>query len=323
MGEGPASAALPPLTSLRVLYEAENPGTLPPLPTTSFHGALAKALWREVCLAPARPACLGCPAQPQCAYARLFEPAVDPESSYVPGVTTEPPRPLVLAPDPPHLPTGRAPIRVAAGDPVAFRLVLVGPPQGVHMSLIRALRLAGRQGLGNGRFTVRLRMLDAGRERPAGRSGSPGVGQADIAPRRATLHLVTPLRLKAGGRVVSELNALSLVDAMIRRVRLLASVTGTAWEPPFDPKRVAAALRVSSSLRLLPVRRHSARQGRRMGWPGLVGEVHLSGLGLAPLWPLVRFCEKAQLGKGTTFGFGRYEVVLPRHRRAGAARRRF
>src|SRR5690554_2550972 len=94
----------PKIALYRAVFEATEPGMLPPLPTTALHGAPGRALWREVCLAPARQTCRGCPAMAQCPYPPLFEPVPAPAGRDL-GVTDEAPRALFLAPEPPLVPT--------------------------------------------------------------------------------------------------------------------------------------------------------------------------------------------------------------------------
>ena len=61
--------------------------------------------------------------------------------------------------------------------------------------------------------------------------------------------------------------------------------------------------------RLVHVRRYSARQGRAMEWPGVIGRLRWRGPAVKELWPLLRFGEMVQIGKGATLGFGRYVVA--------------
>jgi hypothetical protein len=42
---------------------------------------------------------------------------------------------------------------------------------------------------------------------------------------------------------------------------------------------------------------------------GLLGQLRLSGPGVAPLWPLIALGQWLNLGKNTSFGLGRYRVV--------------
>lgn len=293
-------ATLPPLVGHRVVYRALTSGMLVPLPTTALHGALARALWREACVAPARPACRGCPAQARCTYARLFEPLPMAGVPAVPGVTDEAPRPLALAPEPPFVPTSRSPRPIQLGEEIAFRVTLASGAHDTTPALVRALRRAGRRGLGHAGVPVRLDLEEV---------SSVGNDVDKEAGERAAVELLTPLRVKREGRIASSLDAQTLVSALVRRAQLVASAEGRRWEPGFDPVTLAAQIRVEGRLEVVAVSRYSNRQQRWMSWPGLMGTVQLSGPSLPTLWPLLRWGESAQIGKATSFGFGRYRLV--------------
>jgi CRISPR/Cas system endoribonuclease Cas6 (RAMP superfamily) len=53
--------------------------------------------------------------------------------------------------------------------------------------------------------------------------------------------------------------------------------------------------------------RYSARQGRRIEWTGLVGPA-IYEADLAPLWPYLVLGQWVHVGKGVTFGLGRYRL---------------
>ncbi len=54
--------------------------------------------------------------------------------------------------------------------------------------------------------------------------------------------------------------------------------------------------------------RYSARQDRRMEWDGLVGDAVYGG-DLRPFWSYLVLGRWVHVGKGATFGLGRYEVM--------------
>lgn len=292
---------LPDFRAYRVEFRAVSKGILPPLPTTAFHGALGRALRREVCVAPARTMCRGCPVERTCAYPRLFDPAPSTEMIRPPGVTTEAPRPLVMAPDPPFLPTTGEAFRVDEGTRIALRIVLSDSVTDTLPPLRRAFKRLARRGLGNPRdprgpeleFVGAAPLRSVRREEP---------------PSRVSLVLLTPLRVKHGGRIVSEIESQVLVEALVRRAELASLAAGSRWRPSFDPQEVASRLRVYQHLRVVSVSRYSARQRQKMTWPGMVGTVELEGSGLDTLWPILEWAELAQLGKATSFGFGRFRV---------------
>jgi hypothetical protein len=295
-------SGLPRLHVWQIQYEVTRAGELPPLPTTALHGALARAVYDQVCIAKARPNCAGCPAEPSCAYPVLFEPPTkELDSLRELGVTTEPPRPLAIAPEPPLVPTTEQPIVVHRGNRIRFRLVALGKVWDYWDHLRRALRRVGRKGLGarDSRVTLELEQLTPlpSAQLPTGR-----------APDSVTLRFVTPLRLKHQGQIASLVDAPLLIDAIARRAALLAHLDRTGSQPLEAWSSAAKVLQSVANVRVVRVGRYSGRQRRWMLWPGLVGTVRLSGPSLQELVPLLHFGSIAQVGKATTFGFGRYEL---------------
>lgn len=83
-------------------------------------------------------------------------------------------------------------------------------------------------------------------------------------------------------------------------------------QPAVDETAVAdlaAGIAVEETgLRRVHITRYSARQRQRMQWPGLMGPMRWRGGALQDLWPLLRFGELVQVGKGAALGFGRYQI---------------
>ena len=97
-----------------------------------------------------------------------------------------------------------------------------------------------------------------------------------------------------------------LWNAMVRRVRQLGAAYGQgAAELPFEPP-----FRLEQShTRVVRVERHSARQGRAMTWPGLMGELELRvHTEQALVAEMLTLLQQVQLGKATSFGFGALQV---------------
>jgi len=301
---------LPDLRAFRAEFRCQHDGVLPGLPTTALHGAFGHALREQVCAAPARPACAGCPAEPTCAYPRLFdtraansEGTTDPPPGRPPGIREDVPRPMVIAPESPRLAPDLRPLAVRKGETVAFRLVFVGSAVALVPQVAGALRRAGQMGLGArtgrpGRVTLGFLGLDE------------VLPEAEIGPLdRARLQWISPLRLKIAGQFSTTIDGPSLAIALVRRARALASLYGDpAWEPGFHPRECGLGVQVRADLRPVEVERLSTRQGRTMRWQAVIGDLHLQGAALRELWPLIRFGQWAQVGKGTTFGLGRYAV---------------
>ena len=288
---------LPRTLSLVAVFEAEEAQSLPPLPGTSVHGALLRAARGLVCTQPTRLECPGCPVRASCRYPALFEPVVGNAS----GGESEVPAPVVLHTD-----------RGPAGGPQVLE-----PGERLHVSttLIGEAAIADRGLLVSGLHGVAMRGIGIDAEgeqferRPRLRLVSVGeTPAARLEPAAAyRLELLSPLRLKSGGHIKSVLEARSLWAALVRRTRALCELYGGELpelpeEPPFTLEQVEA--------RVVEVLRYSARQGRRMAWPGLVGSAVLRAAveGDGQLAGLLSFVGAVQLGKGTLFGFGSLQV---------------
>ncbi|MFW5740979.1 MAG: CRISPR system precrRNA processing endoribonuclease RAMP protein Cas6 [Myxococcota bacterium] len=299
MVEAEPFANLPELTTVLLRFRAEVEQRLPPLPTTAFHGTLGHALRELACLAPERKDCPDCPHLPLCPYAVLFEPR--PVQDAGNGVTNRAPPPIVIAPEEPI--AGRDPVVLRSGDVLTVRLSLVGSLVRQHLALIvAAMKKAGARGIGLP-LEERVRSM---RKRPPLRLDEVQPLDLDAAPlaNRVQLRFTTPVRIKHDGKILGRLEAIPLYAAMTRRADLLSRLYGTgpvalAAAPPFA---IAA-----SEMRMLGVRRYSTRQRQRIDMPGQIGWVELEG-DLPSITPLLRFLERVQMGKATTFGLGRFII---------------
>lgn len=329
-----AKTNLPPALSVTASFRAAADQLLPPYVGNALHGAFGHALYASVCAFPRRRRCEGCPVGAQCAYPLLFASRGRPTPEAVAlGVHEEAPRPLAMAPEPAWAEPALRPRELRAGEPFEARLTLIGRAVAALPVVVLALKDLARRGLGIGEgdrgadipaerpSLVLERVVTAGGHvvydrvtdcyAPPGTGWENGVGEDTVVPEAVVLRLVTPLRLKLDGRIARDFTPADLARSLARRANALSLLYG-AGEPVFDERSVARAGRevdcVRSDLRRVEVRRYSSRQRQRMNWPGLMGEVEWRGPGLARLWPLLCWGERAQVGKATTFGFGRYAL---------------
>lgn len=326
-----ASRGLPQLTVACAVLRAEESQRLPRFYTTAVHGALGRAVYRLVCAFRDRPVCTGCPLLPRCAYPALFEtPGIPDPVLQSRGVRDMAPRPLILAPEPGwEVPLTRS-RTCAAGEEIRLRLTLVGAA--VHdVPLVRkALQKMAERGLGvrltgDGdrsspqrarltliRFECKEETIESGGD--ACRTTSPddtATSSSRDGAGAVTLELVTPLRLTVGGRITNSPGPDAVVLALARRANAFARLGGVSRDVVDEAAAMAAARTVvaaTTPLRRVMVRRWSGRQRRRLALPGMMGTLHWYGAGLKDLWPLLRWGELAQVGKGTSLGFGRYSM---------------
>lgn len=268
------------LTQVAV-FRAVEPQELPPLVTTAVHGALGRVLKQ-----------VG-------ADAVFNGPAVS-DSARALGVTDAPPPAYVLAPG---RRLGFVPGQLQHFEPgqlFDLEVTLLGP-RAVEAAPLMAAALAGVAALGLARrlpdgTRPKLELLDV-----ATRGTRPR-----LPAQRALLEFRTPVRLTFEGKVSGRLDAEVLCASLRRRAEILAQVHGvgasTLGVCDSEPLRVRAA-----SLSRVQVERYSHRQRRRMRWPGLLGWIEVEGA--APWWPLLELCERTQVGKATSFGFGKFDLV--------------
>jgi len=322
------AAALPPALVVRARFRLLAPRRLPAFLGSAAHGALGRSLYRLVCVFPRRTTCEGCVLLGRCAYPRLME---TPATVAIPGVRDQAPRGLVLAPLSRFGRSDGAPVEVAAGTSVEVRLTLLGAAIEELPVLVVALQGVARRGLGaalrqascdpagdgDAAAAMRLERIETV---PSGALVYDGdtdevhaavvpAPVAEVAPEAVVIELRTPLRLKHGGRVQAEIRPEEFVRALARRANALALLHGGGARVVDEGEAAVAAAGIAETARetrRAHVRRYSARQRRAMDLPGIEGRLAWAGPGLARVWPLLRFGEAAQVGKGAALGFGYY-----------------
>ena len=321
-GPGKASAALyalprMPYLRLRFALRAERGAVLPRYHGSLLRGAFGHALRLAVCaMGPAQP-CGTCRLRRACVYTRLFETFIeDQPPPFLHGLLTSP-RPYVVEP-------------VAVDGALAprglleFDLLLIGQAVDLQAYVLLAVERMAARGLGRDRhrFTLeRVRYLDPhGEWRDAYAPAAAAVHTAaasllpppsDSAPSRAILRFLTPTRIKVRDHLAASIAVRPLVFAMLRRTLELAHfhVPGAAIDWTFRPllDHANSVEIAASNLRWHDWERYSNRQQTKMSLGGFVGTLDIAG-DLAPLWPLFRTGEILHVGKGATFGLGRFEI---------------
>jgi hypothetical protein len=341
------AANLPAVLPLHVVIRAREPQFVPAFLGSALHGGLGRALWKTVCAFPRRRECAGCPLLNRCAYPALFATrAPTTEGLEQLGVRDQAPRPMVLAPDTGWtLPSGH-PRLVGEGTKIPFRVTLIGRAIDDLVLVVVALRRMTNRGIGKPkdaaadagrvpRFAsaelVRITseagetVFDAATEllstpsaiapeafRGAGRDArGTGTEAGATDATEVEIRLLTPLRLKREGKFQGRPSPVDFAVTLARRANALATLHGNGSSAADESEVESIAREIESECpetRLVHVRRYSARQGRKMEWPGVIGFLRWRGAALGGLWPLLKFGEAVQIGKGATLGFGRYEV---------------
>jgi hypothetical protein len=315
--------ALPPLPHLRLRASvvAEEPARLPPYKGSMLRGAFGHALRATVCTQGPRQPCRSCSLRPTCVHTRLFETFIEGEPPpFLKGLDTSP-RPYVFEP------VGQASEErtLEPGDELAFDLLLFGEAAELQGFVLVALERMAVGGLGKHRARFRL-------ERVRWRSGDgawqdgycrgerawqgvpavalPGPGHSDRGG--LTLRFETPTRFKNSGRLSDDFTFRNLAFRMLRRLLELAHfhVPEVEVDWHFRPylEKANRVRVVRRDLRWWDWERWSQRQRTSMRLGGFLGELEIEGE-LEPFLPLLAAAEVFHVGKGTTFGLGKVQVV--------------
>jgi len=291
---------------------------LPPFKGSTFRGAFGGALKRVVCAVRERE-CSACLLSGRCVYARTFE-----LNKAAPGSnarTSAIPHPYVI--EPPLT----AETRFQAGQSFDFSLLLFGDANDYLPYFIYAFEAMGEHGIGKAlsgkRAGFRIdRVLAAGGEIYSSKdrtlntdSALKKLSLAELpdSDRSGTLevHLLTPLRLKAGNAFSRDLPFHILVRAALRRVSSLFTSFGEG-EPDIDYRGLAAeasqVLTLRSSLYWKDWERWSSRQESSMLMGGMKGSISYQGR-IERFLPLFEVCREFHLGKQTSFGLGFFDYA--------------
>lgn len=312
----------PALTRVRFEIEAAEPLRLPAYPGSAWRGLLGHSLRRTVCVT-RQPTCAGCLLQGTCAYSVFFEsPPPNPQTA---ARYTALPHPFVLDVD------ASAEREVARGAPLSLGMTLIGPAIDLLPYLIQTLERAGQRGLGSrgGRFALCRVLAEEGLgsdqwrpvfdadSREYRRLVSPRPSGAPPAPTSPIpIDFQTPLRIKRHGHFVgaAEIEPGDLIRNLLARLDSLSAFYGDTSIPSQWNvlARWASDIEISAKdLSWVDWTRYSSRQRTTMQMGGLVGTLTLDGAGIHDLWPAVWLGQWTHLGKGTSFGLGKYRVTGP------------
>jgi hypothetical protein len=328
----PSAIPIPALRLERLCFQVQavDPIRLPNYSGSAWRGLLGHSLRRSVCVTRA-PSCDGCLLRSHCVYSTFFE--TPPASAETAKRYSALPHPFVLEPPP----AGQR--EHAPGETLQLGLTLIGPAGDLLPYLIHALQRAGEFGLGRegGRFRLRQVVQETGlgsdHWQPVFDANSGTLQPLrtapqvlDPCPETLVLDLLTPLRIKQDGHYVraAQVSARGLLGTLAARVSLLTELyapepaastpAGSHPEPrTLDRSAVHAAIDQveieATALRWVEWTRYSSRQRTHMQLGGLLGQLRLSGPGVAPLWPLIALGQWLHLGKNTSFGLGRYRLL--------------
>ena len=126
-----------------------------------------------------------------------------------------------------------------------------------------------------------------------------------------TIFLRTPLRIRFDGQITDNLEFHILLRNLLRRISSLSYFhCGKKLDVDFRGLigKSRAVRQTASDIRWYDWKRYSTRQESWMTLGGIIGSVLYEG-DMSDFMPLLRLGEYIHVGKGTSFGLGKYEIV--------------
>jgi CRISPR-associated endoribonuclease Cas6 len=134
---------------------------------------------------------------------------------------------------------------------------------------------------------------------------------ATSRPELLTLDFLTPARIVYEGHLTIDLEFHVLIRQLLRRVSLLGYFHCGGDPSEMDFRGIigkAEGVKLKESkLRWYEWERYSARQDTKMKMGGFTGQITFEGE-IGPFMRLIRAGEVLHVGKGTSFGLGKYEI---------------
>jgi CRISPR-associated endoribonuclease Cas6 len=132
------------------------------------------------------------------------------------------------------------------------------------------------------------------------------------SPYSLRLRFLAPTRIRVNGDLQTDLSFELLVRNLLRRASTLAAVHGRGSLDLDYRSLIERAVSVetrSSRLVWWDLDRYSNRQQTKMKLGGFIGEIEYEGEAIAEFLPLAVAGELLNIGTGTSFGLGSYQIV--------------
>jgi len=281
------------LYPFRIRFTLPEAGVASRYSGSAWRGAFGHSLKKLVCIFK-HGHCESCPLAASCAYTTVFESHLTVENAR--GI----PSPYTLYP-------------VCKQGEMHLYMTIMGEAAISYFPFIlHALRVAGEQGVGRRVFSFEAvehlndeawKPLDS---QPVALSAMP-----ESPGHALTLRLITPARFKHQGHFVTP-DTLTLtlwIRALRRRLISLAA----SWGDEASMRQLCGvdedATWRSPSLRWQEMDRYSSRQKTAMKMGGVAGSFELTASQVQQRWPMLWLGQWTHIGKMTTMGLGRYELM--------------
>lgn len=299
--------------------KASEPLILPSYKGSTLRGGFGHAFRKVVC-ALKQKECNDCLLKEKCVYSYVFETPPHSGTEIMRKYKTVP-HPFVLEPSPEKR-RGYKP-----GDEIIFGLILIGRAIDYLPYFIYTFHELGNIGIGKGKGRFELKAVECEESRQSiydsetktlkpfnpstltltfddSDSKTP-----NLLP--LTLNFLTPARILYDGHLTLDLEFHILIRNLLRRLSLIyyfhCNGDSSKWEFEKIIEKAKDVKVKEKDLRWYDWERYSARQDTRMKMGGFFGRISFEG-DIEPFMPLIKAGEMLHVGKGTSFGLGKYEI---------------
>jgi len=296
-----------------------NNARLPAYKGSTLRGGLGRGLKEASCKNEVRE-CKECSYKFKCIYSTFFETPIDSDGTF--GKLTNGPHSFVI--EPPLVNQ----TEYFVNDKVSFKIILFGNAVDNYDYFVSAVEKFGKAGIGKNRakFAVDKVKDEINNETLMSKGRQvflpSKLEETDLRElfnrfaeekdfENITLKFVTPARIKYRNKLTDTLPFYVLVQNLIRRVELLQYFYGEKAALLTNYKELIGLAQdvreENSQLYWYDWERYSSRQGVRMKLGGLKGTITYSG-NIEEFLPLIFLGSYIHIGKGTSFGLGKYEI---------------
>lgn len=305
-------------SKFKFILQAEEDIALPEYKGAVFRGGFGYAFRKVVCIQRANNECAKCMVQNSCVYSYIFETPL-PDDAEVLKLYKTVPHPFVIEP-----PESDYRI-IRKGDNTEFNILLIGKAINYLPYFIFTFSELGKTGIGRNRSKFTL--IEVLNQKICGSGTSIYNNRNQILENKYTvisgaeltniktgneieLKLITPLRLKFDGKITSSIKFHIILRNLLRRIStLLIFHCGKQLDCDFkslieESKNIETT---KNTLKWYDWERFSTRQKQKMNLGGVTGSITFAG-NLQPFLQLLKVGEFLHVGKGTSFGLGKYEI---------------
>jgi len=308
-----------PYQKYRFTIEAVETLSLPYYKGSTFRGGFGSTFKRIVC-ALKKKECIECMLSAKCIYAYVFE-TTPYENSDIMGMKKyeKIPHPFIIEPP---IDTSRI---YEAGELVAFSLILIGKATEYLPYFIYTFDELGKIGIGKyrGKYTLKRVEINGEVQYSSENKTIKYIDNQNISlpedflfgrysEKTITLQFLTPVRISYQRRLTGDLRFHILIRNLLRRINLLhyfhCDKTTPLWDHRYLINKAEDIVTTKNILRWWDWQRYSTRQKEKMKMGGVIGQIEYTG-DLEPFIPVLKAGEILHVGKGTSFGLGKYEIL--------------